>query len=430
MTDKIFQEKIGPVALTIVPTEKYKSNKIVFKFRAPLERETVTKRSLLSILLETNNKKYPTQTAFRKQLANLYGANFYTTTAKKGNEHVLTVIFDMIDGQYVSDGSHILEDAFAFIHEALFSPNVTNGAFDNETLIREKENLKSSLEGIYDDKIRFASKRLVEEMFKTDAYRFGSAGVLEDIDNITAEDLYTYYLQFIAEDAVEVFICGDVTTEQVTPLIEKMAFSPREERKGVFYTKEAPQEVQIIHEKQAINQGKLVLGYQTDTLFGDSDFVALQLANGLLGGFANSKIFINVREKASLAYYASSRIDSFKGFMVISAGIDEVNYKQALDIIQEQLVAMKQGDFTSDELNQTKEMLVNQLLETNDQAQGLIELVYNNVLREADLDLDTWIAKIKTTTKEEVVSAINKIKPDTIFFLSKGGEELHGKNHI
>ncbi|WP_271001430.1 EF-P 5-aminopentanol modification-associated protein YfmF [Listeria seeligeri] len=430
MTDKIFQEKVGAVALTIVPTQKYKSNKIVFKFRAPLERATVTKRSLLSILLETNSKKYPTQTAFRKQLADLYGANFYTTTAKKGNEHVLTVIFDMIDGQYVSDGSEILKDAFAFMEEALFHPNATNGAFDAETLAREKENLKSSLEGIYDDKIRFASKRLVEEMFKNDEYRYGSAGVLEDIDAIKPEELYDYYLKFIAEDAVEMFICGDVTKEEVTPLIEKMAFSERAERKGVFFAKEAPKEVQIIHEKQAINQGKLVLGYQTDTLFGDNDFVALQLGNGLLGGFANSKIFINVREKASLAYYASSRIDSFKGFMVISAGIDEVNYEQALTIIQEQITAMKQGDFTTEELNQTKEMLINQLLETNDQAQGLIELVYNNVLREANLDLDNWIEKIKATTKEEVIAAINKIKPDTIYFLSKGGEELHEKNHI
>ncbi|MBC1758035.1 insulinase family protein, partial [Listeria seeligeri] len=128
--------------------------------------------------------------------------------------------------------------------------------------------------------------------------------------------------------------------------------------------------------------------------------------------------------------YASSRIDSFKGFMVISAGIDEVNYEQALTIIQEQITAMKQGDFTTEELNQTKEMLINQLLETNDQAQGLIELVYNNVLREANLDLKNWIEKIKATTKEEVIAAINKIKPDTIYFLSKGGEELHGKNHI
>lgn len=116
--------------------------------------------------------------------------------------------------------------------------------------------------------------------------------------------------------------------------------------------------------------------------------------------------------------------------MIISAGIDEVNYEQALKIIEEQVVAMKQGNFTEDELNQTKEMLINQLLETNDQAQGLIELVYNNVLRDANLDLENWIAKIKQATKEEVVAAINKIKPDTIYFLSKGGEELHGKNHI
>lgn len=430
MTDKIFQEKVGPVALTIVPTQKYKSNKIVFKFRAPLERETVTKRSLLSILLETNSKKYPTQTAFRKQLANLYGANFYTTTAKKGNEHVLTVVFDMIDGQFVSDGEHILNDAFQFMEEALFQPNVTNGSFDEAIVAREKENLKSSLEGIYDDKIRFASKRLIEEMFQDDAFRFGSAGVLEDVDAITAKDLYDYYLQFISEDVIEIFICGDVTKDEVMPLIENMAFAPRPERKGVFYPKKAPEKTRVIHEQQAINQGKLVLGFQTETLFGDNDFVALQLANGLLGGYANSKIFINVREKASLAYYASSRIDSFKGYMIISAGIDEVNYEQALTIIEEQIVAMKQGDFTEDELNQTKEMLINQLLETNDQAQGLIELVYNNVLREANLDLENWIKVIKQTTKEEVVAAINKIKPDTTYFLSKGGEELHGKNHI
>ncbi|MBC8931119.1 insulinase family protein, partial [Escherichia coli] len=99
------------------------------------------------------------------------------------------------------------------------------------------ENLKSSLEGIYDDKIRFASKRLVEEMFRDDEFRFGSAGVLEDIDAITAKDLYEYYLQFIAEDTIEIFICGDVTKEEVMPLIEKMAFSPRPERKGIFYTK-------------------------------------------------------------------------------------------------------------------------------------------------------------------------------------------------
>lgn len=63
-------------------------------------------------------------------------------------------------------------------------------------------------------------------MFRDDEFRFGSAGVLEDIDAITAKDLYEYYLQFIAEDTIEIFICGDVTKEEVMPLIEKMAFTP------------------------------------------------------------------------------------------------------------------------------------------------------------------------------------------------------------
>lgn len=167
-------------------------------------------------------------------------------------------------------------------------------------------------------------------------------------------------------------------------------------------------EERFVTENQAINQAKLVLGYQTGVYFGDTDFVPLQLANGLLGGYANSKIFINVREKASLAYYASSRLDTFKGFMIISAGIDEKNREEAIKIIKEQIKAMKVGDFTEEELAQTKEMYVNQLLETSDGAQGLIELAYNNVLKNSDLTLDNWIRKIKATTKEEVVAAIQK----------------------
>jgi len=44
--------------------------------------------------------------------------------------------------------------------------------------------------------------------------------------------------------------------------------------------------------------------------------------NSILGGGLHSKLFQNVREKAGLAYYAFSRLEKFKGLMVVSCGIE------------------------------------------------------------------------------------------------------------
>lgn len=418
-----YQEKIGAVNMTLLETKKFKSSKIVFKFRAPLERETITKRTLLSMLFETNNEMYKTQTEFRRRLAYLYGANFYTTVEKKGNEHILTAVFDTVSGRFVKDGDTLLKEAFKFMEQVFFFPNKNGAAFHEATLEREKVNLKSRLESVFDDKIRYANKRLIEEMFQDDVFRYPASGVLEDVDQISASELFDYYQNFLKNDQIDLLVAGDITRDEIVPLVESLPFADRAEKESLNKAFPVRSEVQVITENQPINQGKLALSYHTGVFFGDADFVPLQLANGLLGGYANSKIFINVREKASLAYYASSRIDSFKGFMLISAGIDEKNYEQALKIIKEQVAAMKAGDFTEEELAQTKEMYINQLLETNDSAQGLIELAYNNELKQADLALSQWIEQIRGTTKDEVTQAVQKLQEDTIYFLAKGANE-------
>jgi predicted Zn-dependent peptidase len=82
--------------------------------------------------------------------------------------------------------------------------------------------------------------------------------------------------------------------------------------------------------------------------------ISMQVLNGLLGGFSHSKLFTNVREKESLAYYANSRFDTFTGFLKISAGIDAGQRSKALTIIRAQVRALAQGDISDSELDQTK----------------------------------------------------------------------------
>jgi predicted Zn-dependent peptidase len=173
-----------------------------------------------------------------------------------------------------------------------------------------------------------------------------------------------------------------------------------------------------VKEQQDVKQGKLNIGYRTNIIYGDSDYFALQVFNGIFGGFSHSKLFINVREKASLAYYAASRLESHKGLMMVMSGIDLKNYDQAVGIIHDQLEAMRNGDFTDQELDQTKAVIQNQILETIDTARGLTEILYHNVVADAKISLDTWLEEMQKVTKEEIIEVAKKIQLDTIYFLT------------
>jgi predicted Zn-dependent peptidase len=174
-------------------------------------------------------------------------------------------------------------------------------------------------------------------------------------------------------------------------------------------------------EEQDVKQGKLNIGYRTNSTYRDDDYYALQVFNGIYGGFSHSKLFINVREKASLAYYAASRVESHKGLLMVMSGIEVQNYEQAVTIIREQMAAMKSGDFTDQEFEQTKAVIRNQLLETIDTAYGIVEIVYHNVIAKKNRSFDEYLQGIEEVSKEDVVKVADKVELDTIYFLKGMG---------
>lgn len=411
--------------LHLLKTDKFKTNTIVWKMKAPLNAETVTERALLPYVMQSNSKKFPTSAKLRSYLDDLYGASFFVDLAKKGEYHIITFTLEVVNEKFLSDENNLLQKALDFLSEVLTNPNVSNEAFDLDTVEKEKRVLKQRIQSIYDDKMKYANVRLVEEMCKGEPYVLNAYGDENKIDKITAESLYQYYKQAFIEDELDMYIIGNVTEEEVIPLVqEKLSFPFRkpklvEKREHVLKT-----EVQKIKESQDVKQGKLNLGYRTPITYGDPDYFALQVFNGIFGGFPHSKLFINVREKASLAYYAASRLESHKGLVMVMSGIDHQNYDKALSIIHEQMKAMQSGDFTDEILSQTKAVLKNQLLETIDNARGMVEILYHNVVAKQNITLDMWFEKVDAVTKEDVMNVANNIKLDTIYFLT--GTEVQG----
>jgi predicted Zn-dependent peptidase len=224
----------------------------------------------------------------------------------------------------------------------------------------------------------------------------------------------------LSEDEIDLYVIGDIDGSEVEALADKyVSLQEREPVRLPRETGKAVEKEKEFIENSDVKQGKLNIGYRTQVAYGDSDYYALQLFNGIFGGFSHSKLFINVREKASLAYYAASRLESHKGLLMVMAGIENANYKQALDIIHAQMKEMKQGNFSDEELAQTKAVVKNQLLETIDVSRGLVEILYHNVISGQDISLDEWFAKTERTTKEEIIAVGQKIQLDTIYFLTE-----------
>lgn len=415
-------EKIIELAgykLHLIQTEKYKTNTIVWKMKAPLTKEDVTLRALLPQVLQSSSKNFPTTTKLRSYLDDLYGATFFVDLGKKGEYHVMTFSIEIANEKFLQDSTPLLEKGLQFLAEVLTNPHVKDKAFDRETVEKEKRALKQRIQSVYDDKMRYSNFRLVEEMCKGEPYALQVNGEKDAVDAITPEGLFSYYQRAFQEDEMDLYVIGDVQEDTVKELVSGLfQFANRKPKQATAGARQKKDKVNVVKETQDVKQGKLNIGYRTNIVYGDPDYFTLQVFNGIFGGFSHSKLFINVREKASLAYYAASRLESHKGLMIVMSGIDLKNYDQAVKIIREQMEAMKKGDFTDLELEQTKAVIRNQMLETIDTPRGLIEILYHNVVSNVNITLDDYLTGVQQATKEEIVAVAGKIELDTIYFLT------------
>ncbi|MBU8877899.1 insulinase family protein [Bacillus sp. FJAT-29790] len=405
--------------LHVVKTEKYKTNTLVWKMKAPLNKETVTQRALLPYVLQSNSETYPTTGKLRSYLDELYGATLFVDLAKKGEYHIISFSMEIANEKFLSDNTPLLKKAFQFLAEILTKPNTRGNSFELQTIEKEKRTLKQKIQSVYDDKMRYSNFRLVEEMCSDEPYALHVHGEMDAVEQITPESLYHYYLDAFAQDELDLYVIGDVNEEEVQNFAQELlAFKERAPQGVKSASVNHKDKVHDVREEQDVKQGKLNIGYRTNVVYGDEDYYALQVFNGIFGGFSHSKLFINVREKASLAYYVTSRLESHKGLMMVMSGIDNKNYDRAVRIINEQMEAMRNGDFTEAEIDQTKAVIKNHLLETIDTSRGVVEVLYHNVVSKKDISLCDWMEKMDQASKEEIVAVANKVNLDTVYFLT------------
>jgi len=415
----------GRIRLHVLPTKKFKTYAIVLYAGVPLSEAEITRVALIPFVLGRGTASFPETLALREKLDSMYGAHFGYDVGKRGDHQVVQFRLDVINDRFVSSNTPLLREALALLGEVLTAPALEDGRFVARYVESEKKTVAQKLDAIINDKIRYAEKRCLEEMFRGDPYRLPALGRKEDLDGIDATSLHETYRRWLRNAAFDLYVVGDTCLEKVTTLVQG-AFRLPDGPPGTYapsLPRQAPPEPRTVEERLDVTQGKLNIGLRTPVTYAGPDYPALLVYNGLLGGFPHAKLFVNVREKASLAYYASSRLDGHKGVIMIQTGIEIANYAKALGIIREQLEAMRRGDFTEDDLAKTKEMLANQLTALQDNPFERIWFDFNASVAGAEHTAEELLAKVRAVAPDDVARVAQTVGLDTVYFLRDRKEE-------
>ena len=175
-----------------------------------------------------------------------------------------------------------------------------------------------------------------------------------------------------------------------------------------------------IQDYENIIQAKLNIGFKLKDLDEYEIRYVLPIFNEIFGGSPNSKLFQNVREKNSLAYYINSMVNIFDNLLIVYSGINKNSYDKAVDLIKKELINMKKGKFETEEIDKAKENMIASIKTIEDSAGRIINMYYARELAGGD-EIEERIQKVNKVTKEDIVKLANKLKIDTVYLMH--GEE-------
>ena len=310
-----------------------------------------------------------------------------------------------LDDAYALEGEPVLEGAAALLGELLLRPRTEKGMFYPDYVAGERSNLVDRIRAQVNDKRYYALSRLTQLMCEGEAFGVDKLGDEGRAAALTPRKLWKRYQELLSTAEIELYYCGSAAEERLEADCEVRLHAGAEPR--------------LEEERMDVTQGKLALGFRTGGITcWEEDYPALVMCNAVFGATPLSKLFLNVREKRSLCYYASSNLEKMKGLLLVSSGIEFGQYQQARDEILAQLEAVRRGEIEDWELEGARRTLIGGHRSTLDDQSRLEEFWLGQTAAGLDTGIEELVEGLKAVTREQVAAAAQKLELDTVYFLN------------
>lgn len=410
------------VDLIFVHTDKFKTGHMSINLMLPLSKQNASKNALIPFVLRRGCSRLPDLKAISEELDNLYGASVEPFVRNIGETQCIGFAVDFVDDRYTDEP--VLEKTVSLAAELLTDPATRGGLLKAEYVRSERDNLCDKIRAEVNDKRTYSMARLREAMFCDEAYGTDRLGSLKTAEKIAQLALTKHYKAVLASAPVKIFYCGGADLERVQEaLVDSLSTLPRGDIAPLTDTevRVGCGETRYVSEAMDVTQGKLAMGFRLGEVMYSPDYAAIAVFNSVYGGGVTSKLFMNVRERMSLCYYASSATDRFKGVMFVASGIEFDKYETARDEILAQLADCAAGKITAEELDSAKSYLVSAVISMEDSLSSLDAYYVAHSLDGLSFSPSEYALLINEIGLEDVVKVASSIKLDTVYFLR--GEE-------
>lgn len=415
------------VSLTCLQTDKFKTGFLSVNLLVQLDRERAAKNALLPRVLLRGTESFPDMEQLARYKEELYGTVIEQRVKKKGEIHCIGLFGEFVDDRFLPEGEGLLEKVVDLISEILLRPKTdTNGHFLSEYVDGERTNLIEEIRGMVNDKRRYSIDRLIGHMCDGEPYATSRLGSEAEAEKIDAADLTGHYRELLETATIEIFYCGSAEINRVESALESgLKNLPRTEPDYDMGTdirmNPVAEETRDFVEEMDVTQGKLALGFRLGEIMDEPNYEEIKIFNYIYGGSVNSKLFLNVREKLSLAYYASSLIEEHKGIMLVSSGIEFGKYSEARAEILAQLEEIRGGKIEPMEFTNAKKEAISDVRAMCDSQWSLEDFYLSQSIKGTDLEPEEIVERLEKVTLEQCVRVAGSAELDAVYFL-KGSE--------
>ena len=364
-------ELMPGVFLSHLRSDKFKTACMSVTLLTQLRRETAAMNAVIPFVLRRGTTRYRDMEQLSRRMDELYGAAVEPVVRRIGEIQCIGFYGSFPEPDYLPGGEALLGGTCALMAQLLLDPVTRGGLLLPQYVDSEREKLLDIIRSRMNDKRSYALTRCIEEMCCYEDFAVSRFGSESEAENIHYKKLTRHYRELIQTCPVEIFYCGKTDFKAVSAAMRD-AFSamPRGEIDydiGTDLRMNAVEDhVRFVEEEMDVTQGKLVLGFRLGECIKEPDIPALYVFNAVYGSGATSKLFMNVREKLSLCYYASSAVYPHKGIMLVSSGIEFDKLDAARDEILAQLDSVRRGEITDDELRSAKKSVASDLRAVQD----------------------------------------------------------------
>ncbi len=293
----------------------------------------------------------------------------------------------------------------------IFEDIVKNTTF--EDLEKEKVKLAGEIEATLDSPKAKVTDNYFKNIYVNHYYGYTNTVVLENLQNITKQDVLDAYDNFINDSKKVIAFVGDLDLDYVKDSLNKrlgdIAKSNPELPKIDAPQLDVAKNLEIL--KPDANQAHIIQGWLVPS-HKDVDYPALLLLNIILGASGlSSRLFLELRDKKGLAYTVRSSYDLARlcANFSIYIGTEPSNIEISLNGFKEELDKIKNILVSEEELqNAVNNLLGKWAFSQEDNNQQANAYAHYAVLGLGFDFVDKVKQMIKTVTPEQIMACANK----------------------